>query len=49
MDSFIKKITVQEISRDGLENLGSTIIALSEAEGLNAHSYAVKVRLGYDN
>ena len=49
VDSFIKKITVQEISRDGLENLGSTIIALSEAEGLNAHSYAVKVRLGYDN
>lgn len=49
VDSFIKKITVQEIYRDGLENLGSTIIALSEAEGLNAHSYAVKVRLGYDN
>ncbi len=45
VDSFIKKITVQSITRAGLENLGPTIECLAEAEGLEAHSYAVKVRL----
>lgn len=44
LDSFLKKITVQRITRDGLESLGPTIEALAEAEGLEAHSYAVKVR-----
>ena len=49
VDSFIKKITVQEIDRSGLERLGMTIQTLAEAEGLEAHSYAVKVRLSDDN
>ena len=48
VDSFIKKITVQHIDRKGLENLGGTIRCMAEAEGLEAHSYAVKVRLSDD-
>ncbi len=44
LDSFLKKITVQRITREGLESLGPTIEALAEAEGLEAHSYAVKMR-----
>ena len=48
LDSFIKKITVQEITEEGLSSLGKTIECMAEAEGLDAHSYAVKVRLGHD-
>ena len=48
VDSFIKKITVQQIDRNGLEGLGGTIRCMAEAEGLEAHSYAVKVRLSDD-
>lgn len=44
-DSFIKKITVQTISKKGLQSLGDTIITMAEGEGLIAHSNAVKVRL----
>lgn len=45
-DSFIKKITVQSISKEGLKNLGKTIVTMAEGEGLSAHANAVKVRLG---
>ena len=44
VDSFMKKITVQSISRSGLASLGRTIECLAGAEGLTAHSYAVEVR-----
>ena len=42
---FQKRITVQELSADGLRALGPTAITLSELEGLDAHGNAVKVRL----
>jgi histidinol dehydrogenase len=45
LDSFMKKITYQELTRQGLENLSDTIITMAEAEGLDAHAQAVKVRL----
>ena len=45
IDSFIRKITYQELSRKGLEALSSTIVSMAEAEGLQAHANAVKVRL----
>ncbi len=45
IDSFIRKMTVQEISRDGLAGLSGTIVSLAEAEGLQAHANAVKVRI----
>jgi histidinol dehydrogenase len=45
LDSFTKKITLQSISKQGLEALGKTIIDMAEAESLQAHANAVKVRL----
>lgn len=45
LSAFTKEISFQEISRKGLANLGSTIQTLAEAEGLDAHSRAVSVRL----
>lgn len=44
LDSFTKKITLQSISKEGLEALGKTIIAMAEAESLQAHANAVKIR-----
>lgn len=48
IDSFIKKITVQRITREGLEGLSSTIECMAANEGLDAHGYAVKVRVDHD-
>ena len=44
IDSFMRKMTLQHITREGLEGLASTIITMAEAEGLQAHANAVKVR-----
>ena len=43
IDSFMRKITYQELTRDGLGLLAPTIVAMAEAEGLDAHALAVKV------
>jgi len=45
LDSFMRKITYQELTRDGLGLLAPTIVAMAEAEGLDAHALAVKVRV----
>lgn len=45
LDSFIKKITFQEITPTGLENIGPIVETMAKAEGLDAHSNAVSVRL----
>ena len=45
LDSFTKKITLQSISKAGLRQLGNTIIDMAEAESLQAHANAVKLRL----
>jgi histidinol dehydrogenase len=45
LDSFMKKITVQSISKIGIQNLGNTIIEMATAESLEAHANAVRVRL----
>lgn len=42
---FLKRITVQEISPDGLRTLGPTASTLARLEGLDAHALAVDVRL----
>lgn len=44
VDSFVKKITFQELTLEGLRNIGTTVEVLAEAEGLTAHAEAVKVR-----
>lgn len=45
LDSFVKKITFQHISKSGIKNLGPSIEILAEIEGLQAHKNAVSVRL----
>lgn len=45
LDSFVKKITFQEISKKGIENIGPAIERMAEAEGLQAHKNAVSIRL----
>ena len=44
IDSFMRKMTLQEISRDGLRRLAPTIVAMAEAEGLQAHAAAASIR-----
>ncbi len=45
LDSFVKKITYQKLSKEGINNIGTTIEIMAEAEGLQAHKNAVTVRL----
>lgn len=45
LDSFIKKITFQEISKEGIKNIGNTIEIMAENEQLFAHKNAVTLRL----
>ncbi len=45
LDSFVKKITFQQITPQGLQQIGPTIAAMAAAEGLDAHKNAVTVRL----
>ncbi|EMR04838.1 histidinol dehydrogenase [Cesiribacter andamanensis] len=45
LDSFLKKITFQELSPEGIVRLGPVVQAMAEAEHLHAHAHAVTVRL----
>jgi len=45
LDSFVKKITFQEISQAGIRNIGQTIESMAQAESLQAHSNAVNLRM----
>jgi len=45
LDSFVKKITFQQLSREGLQQVGPAVMAMAEAENLEAHLRAVQVRL----
>lgn len=45
VESFMRKMTIQELSKTGLETLSDTIISMAEAEGLQAHANAVKIRI----
>jgi histidinol dehydrogenase len=45
LDSFVKKITFQELTQEGLNTIASTVIEMATAEQLEAHALAVKVRL----
>lgn len=45
LDSFMHAITYQELNQEGLNSLSNTIIRMAEAEGLDAHANAVKVRV----
>lgn len=45
LDSFIKKITFQHLTKNGLHNIGNTVMVMAAAEGLDAHKNAVAIRL----
>ncbi len=45
LDSFVKKITFQYLSKEGLQNIGSAVEKMAAAEGLGAHENAVTLRL----
>lgn len=47
IDSFVKKITFQKLSKKGIKNVGSSVEIMAETEGLMAHKMAVSVRLKY--
>lgn len=45
LDSFVKKITYQKLSKEGINTIGPAIELMAEAEGLQAHKNAVTLRL----
>lgn len=49
LDSFVKKITFQKLSKEGINTIGKTIELMAEAEGLDAHKNAVSIRLKNKN
>ena len=46
VDQFMRQMTVQELSLEGLQNLGDAVVSLAGLEGLDAHAAAVIRRLG---
>ncbi|MEM9887419.1 MAG: histidinol dehydrogenase [Bacteroidota bacterium] len=46
LDSFVKKITFQELSKEGLQNIAATVENMAATEQLEAHRKAVAIRLG---
>lgn len=47
LDSFVKKITFQQLTENGLTNIAQTVIEMAAAEQLDAHANAVKIRMDY--
>ncbi|KAK9997406.1 hypothetical protein SO802_022092 [Lithocarpus litseifolius] len=45
LDSFLKYMTVQSLTEEGLRNLGPYVVTMAEVEGLDAHKRAVTLRL----
>jgi histidinol dehydrogenase len=45
LDSFVKKITFQQLSKEGIQNIGPAIEIMAETEQLQAHKNAVSIRL----
>ena len=45
LDSFVKKVTFQQLTKDGLNNIGKAVEQMAAAEGLDAHKNAVAIRM----
>lgn len=45
LDSFVKKVTFQQLTKTGLQNIGAAVESMAAAEGLDAHKNAVSIRL----
>jgi histidinol dehydrogenase len=48
LDSFMKKITFQQLSKEGLDSIGTAVELMAAAEGLDAHKNAVTIRMKKD-
>jgi histidinol dehydrogenase len=48
LDSFFKKISFQQLTREGLQSIGDTVIEMAIAEGLEAHAAAIKIRFKHN-
>ena len=46
VDTFLRKMTIQELTEDGLKKVGSAIRVMAKSEGLNAHAATIEYRLG---
>ena len=44
VQDFVKVVSVQQLSRDGLDRIGGAVVTLAEAEGLKAHAQSIRVR-----
>ncbi len=44
VQDFVKVISVQQLSRDGLDRIGRAVVTLAEAEGLKAHAESIRMR-----
>ena len=49
LDSFVKKVTFQQLSKEGLNNIGNAVEKMAAAEGLDAHKNAVTIRKASPN
>lgn len=49
IDSFMKKITFQKLTAEGIATLAPVVVAMAEAESLDAHALAAKVRTSAGN
>jgi histidinol dehydrogenase len=45
VDSFVRKITYQRVSKEGIANIGNAVERMAAAEGLDAHKNAITIRL----
>jgi histidinol dehydrogenase len=45
LDSFVKKVTFQQLSKQGIQNIGNAVELMAAAEGLDAHKNAVSIRI----
>ena len=45
LDSFVKKITFQNLTKEGIRHIGKAVESMAAAEGLDAHKNAVTIRL----
>ena len=46
LDSFVKKITFQQLTEEGIVSIGGAVVAMAEAENLTAHKNAMLLRMG---
>jgi histidinol dehydrogenase len=49
VDSFVKKVTFQQLTERGLTNIAQTVMDMAKAESLDAHSKAVQIRVDHIN